>query len=193
MKTLSLLAAGVSFSLLAGSVAAGPDFHTPTPRGTDLTASSARYDILPSDDIIFAFDSATIDDAGDSQIDSIARYLRLRRDVTVVIEGHADYVGSVDYNADLATRRANAVRSELIQRGIPSDRMVLAIFGEKGADPEGSPLDRRAVIYGTKTPVSNLVPVLLDKQLAMQVTWTRGRSVFTEENTAPRPKFVARR
>jgi len=178
-----------SLMLVAGSAAAGPDFQTPTPKTTKYAASFGTRDILPSDDVTFAFDSANLTEGARGQLDAIARYLKMRGDVHLVVEGYTDDVGSVDYNNDLATRRAQAVREALLERGIASDRLVLAIFGAAMADPGGNPLDRRAIVYATTTPVRQVVTMELDKRHATNAMWTQRNALFTEE----RGKAVARR
>ena len=47
----------------------------------------------------------------------------------VVIEGHADAVGSADYNQTLSARRADAVSHELQIAGIVKTRITRRAFG----------------------------------------------------------------
>jgi OOP family OmpA-OmpF porin len=48
----------------------------------------------------------------------------------IVLEGHADDIGSTRYNLTLSRRRAEAVARELIARGIRRDRITVVAFGE---------------------------------------------------------------
>ena len=48
----------------------------------------------------------------------------------VVVQGHADTLGSADYNLDLSKRRAQGVVEVLNQLGIPTDRMTVGAVGE---------------------------------------------------------------
>lgn len=50
--------------------------------------------------------------------------------LSVVIEGHTDDVGSDDYNMILSQQRADAVRSFLIQSGCPEAQIIATGFGE---------------------------------------------------------------
>jgi len=52
-------------------------------------------------------------------------------DVRVEISGHTDSKGSDEYNQDLSLRRAQSVKSWLVQRGIAGDRMKTVGKGEK--------------------------------------------------------------
>lgn len=187
MKTLLLCSL-----VLAAPAAAGPDFHTPNHHGSDLTASSGTRDMLPSDDLIFAHNSATITESGQAQLATVARYLEVRRDLRLVIEGYADHVGDAAYNLDLSTRRAAATRSYLRALGVASDRMVIAVFGESMADPAGSSLDRRVIVYASPRSTRELATHLLDMQGALTASWTTKGTMHTEERSS-RYVRVARR
>ncbi len=178
--------------LFAAPAAAGPDFHTPSPRGSALTASSGTRDLLPSDDLIFTHNSATLSESGQAQLETVAGYLKVRRDHQLVIEGYADHLGDAAYNIDLSTRRAAATRSYLRALGVPSDRMVIAVFGESVADPAGSSLDRRVIVYASPRTSRDLATNLLDMQGALVASWTTGGTMHTEERSA-RYVRIARR
>src|SRR5262245_38150924 len=49
----------------------------------------------------------------------------------IVVVGHTDRVGSVPYNDALSLRRAERVRNDLVQLGIPRDRIIVAGRGER--------------------------------------------------------------
>jgi len=48
----------------------------------------------------------------------------------VTVEGHCDERGSEEYNLALGERRANAVRSYLVDLGVPGSRLRTVSFGE---------------------------------------------------------------
>ncbi len=50
-------------------------------------------------------------------------------DSKMVVEGHTDSQGAAGYNQDLSQRRAEAVRSHLVSRGIAADRITAQGFG----------------------------------------------------------------
>ena len=80
--------------------------------------------------VAFRFDSAELTDLGKGQVYLAAQRLKEKNDITVVIEGHTDAVGSEDYNRRLGQRRAQTVMSELAAQGIAPSRMSAAGAGE---------------------------------------------------------------
>lgn len=82
--------------------------------------------------LYFAYDSAEISPAQRQQLEQNALWMRQNPDVsTMVLEGHTDERGSVEYNLALGERRAQSVRQYLIQLGIDRDRMSILSYGEE--------------------------------------------------------------
>jgi len=81
-------------------------------------------------DIAFRFDSAQLTDLGKGKAYLVAQRLKEKTDIVVVIEGHADAIGSDDYNMKLGLRRADTIMKELGQLGIDAARMSVTSLGE---------------------------------------------------------------
>jgi peptidoglycan-associated lipoprotein len=65
-----------------------------------------------------------------------AEWLHKHPEIDVVIEGHTDERGSKEFNIAFGDRRAGAVKSYLIGKGIARERMNAVSFGkEKPVDP----------------------------------------------------------
>ena len=47
----------------------------------------------------------------------------------IEVQGHSDNVGNYNYNVDLSERRAQAVRTYLIQKGVPMERIAAHGYG----------------------------------------------------------------
>ena len=47
-----------------------------------------------------------------------------------VVKGHTDTRGSDEYNQKLSIKRANRIRTLLIQKGIPAEKMKIEGYGE---------------------------------------------------------------
>lgn len=80
-------------------------------------------------DVAFRFNSAELTDLGRGKIYLAALKLKEKSDIVIAVEGHADYIGTDEYNQRLGVRRAEKVKSELAQLGIEPARMSVASFG----------------------------------------------------------------
>ena len=182
MKTLGFMLA----SLLCGTalVHADPDFtSTRPPRPVDqgLTASRGTTEIEPETQVAFAFDSKILDGIAASQLRQVARWMKAHPNHNLVVEGHTDRVGTHEYNVDLAKRRAEEVRERLIQYGIPADRLVIAVYGDREARPVDDSGDRRAKLFASRRPTDELAASILSSTKADEVVWTsRGAQVHEQ-------------
>ncbi len=78
----------------------------------------------------FAFDSDVLSATEAAKIDTFLAYLVRNPDVHLLLEGFADIVGGPnDYNRNLSLRRAEAVESALLARGIVAARIDDIILG----------------------------------------------------------------
>lgn len=80
--------------------------------------------------VAFRFDSAELTDLGKGQVYLAAQRYKDQSDVTIVIEGHTDSVGTDEYNEKLGMRRADAIMKELTNFGIDAGKMSTASLGE---------------------------------------------------------------
>ena len=88
------------------------------------------------DTVLFAFDSAQVEDAQRAKVETVANYLKSNSSAVLILEGHCDERGSTEYNMSLGERRALAVRQYLMTMGIDNARMQTKSLGkEKPKDP----------------------------------------------------------
>jgi outer membrane protein OmpA-like peptidoglycan-associated protein len=80
--------------------------------------------------VAFRFDSAELTDLGRGQLYLAAQRLKEKSDVTIVVEGHTDNVGTDEYNQKLGMRRAQTIMKELGRLGIDTSKMSTASLGE---------------------------------------------------------------
>ena len=80
--------------------------------------------ITLSGSVLFASNKAELLPAARRRLDEVADALN-KNDSTaqIVVEGHTDSKGSDSYNLELSARRAEAVRSHLVSRGIDESRI----------------------------------------------------------------------
>ncbi len=102
--------------------------------------------------INFDLDEATIRPDSEPTLAEIAAFLGANPDLDVVIVGHTDNQGSMEYNLGLSARRAEAVRDALVGRfGLSADRMAHAGAGflapvAANTTEQGRALNRRVEI-----------------------------------------------
>ena len=91
--------------------------------------------LLVLNNINFAFDSSALDAPSRATLDEAAQLLR-QQNVRVRVVGHTDSMGSTSYNQSLSERRAAAVVSYLVSRGL--DNAMLSSSGEGESRPVAS-------------------------------------------------------
>jgi OOP family OmpA-OmpF porin len=82
-------------------------------------------------DVNFDFDKATIKPAGKSKLDDLASKVGTVNLEVVIAIGHADEIGSDEYNQKLSVRRAEAVKAYLVSKGIEANRIYTEGKGKK--------------------------------------------------------------
>jgi peptidoglycan-associated lipoprotein len=100
--------------------------------------------------VYFEFDDATLDYQARELLKQKAMWLRQMADVNVVIEGHCDERGTNAYNLALGDRRAESVKTFLVNLGISAARLTTISYGEEkpadmGQTEEAWAKNRRAV------------------------------------------------
>jgi outer membrane protein OmpA-like peptidoglycan-associated protein len=86
--------------------------------------------VLTLGEILFETGQATLTPGSMTTIDRLAQFMRDYPERSVRIEGHTDAAGDDAANQALSERRASAVESELMARGIDSARIATAGYGE---------------------------------------------------------------
>jgi outer membrane protein OmpA-like peptidoglycan-associated protein len=81
-------------------------------------------------DVTFDTNSTVVRPGLQSEINRVAGVLNQYPQTLVRVEGHTDSRGSDAYNMDLSIRRANAVRTLLVQRGVADSRIDAVGYGE---------------------------------------------------------------
>ncbi len=92
---------------------------------------TARGMVITLGDVLFSTNKAELASGGTRNVQKLADFLKQFMQRKVMIEGYTDSTGSNDYNQMLSVRRADAVRSALIDMGISSDRINTRGYGEE--------------------------------------------------------------
>jgi peptidoglycan-associated lipoprotein len=80
--------------------------------------------------IYFDFDKENVKASESTALFDQVNYLNSTPTATVVVEGHADERGSKEYNMALGDRRAQSVKSAMVDAGVAADRIETVSFGE---------------------------------------------------------------
>lgn len=90
-----------------------------------------RVERLVFSDINFEFDKSTLTNLGKGKTYLIAQKLKESQNIKVVIAGHADYIGTEQYNLNLARRRAETIRKEILRLGVSPEQIGdIVSYGE---------------------------------------------------------------
>ncbi len=92
----------------------------PSPRGMVLTLG----------DVLFDTGQATLKPGAYPTMEKVANVLKAEPDRRITIEGHTDSVGTDEFNQSLSQRRAAAVETALLERGVASNQITAMGKGE---------------------------------------------------------------
>tara|TARA_B100001142_G_C14323213_1_gene651277 strand:- start:102 stop:638 length:537 start_codon:yes stop_codon:yes gene_type:complete len=87
--------------------------------------------------IYFEYDSSQIRSEYRSAIEAHSAYLSENIDTTVTLEGHADELGSREYNLALGERRAKSIKQQMLLLGASSSQIRLVSYGEERPAVDG--------------------------------------------------------
>jgi peptidoglycan-associated lipoprotein len=84
-----------------------------------------------NENVQFAYDSYALDGAAQEVLKTKAAWLQENVDAKVLIEGHCDERGTVEYNLALGDRRAASCKNFLITLGVDGARLSTVSYGEE--------------------------------------------------------------
>jgi len=81
---------------------------------------------------LFEFNKAVLTKEARVKLDSevVAKLGDLREVKYIIVNGHADRLGSSEYNQKLSEKRADAVRAYLVSKGVGADKVETLGFGK---------------------------------------------------------------
>jgi OOP family OmpA-OmpF porin len=142
---------------VAAIVPPPPPPPTPVPRKVSFSADS-----------LFAFDRADITPAGKLALGKFSSELAGTEYQQITVTGHTDRIGSHAYNLALSSRRADAVKNELVTAaGIPASR--ISTRGINGAEPVTKPGE----CVGTRITPALIACLQPDRRVEVEVSGTR--------------------
>ncbi|MGO8756212.1 MAG: OmpA family protein [Gallionellaceae bacterium] len=126
-------------------VSAAPPIPSPSPvvapEPTPLAApEKPAVEASFSAETLFDFDKAVVKPAGRKILEEkIVTGVKSHPEVGfLMVTGHADRIGTEEYNQKLSERRANAVKDYLVKQGVDAERIKVEGKGESEPDPEAN-------------------------------------------------------
>ena len=105
------------------------DSETPTTEG-DIRGG----EFLPQANIktvTFDYDRYELSEQARQTLQANAALIKARKDWAVLVEGHCDDRGTVEYNLALGQKRAKAVRDYYVRLGVPENSVGTISYGEE--------------------------------------------------------------
>ena len=110
---------------------APPPAAAPVPAPTPAPPPA---EFMPNDalkNVYFDFDKSNIRPGDARTLDASLQYLKANPNLLVLVEGHCDERGTVEYNLALGERRARAAVDYLVSRGIDAGRFTVTSYGKE--------------------------------------------------------------
>ncbi|WP_269506705.1 outer membrane protein OmpA [Burkholderia sp. IMCC1007] len=103
-------------------------------------------------DALFDFDKATLKPAGKQKLDELASKIEGMNTEVVVATGYTDRIGSDKYNDRLSLRRAQAVKSYLVSKGVPANKIYTEGKGKRNPVTTGCNQKNRKQLIACLAP-----------------------------------------
>lgn len=82
------------------------------------------------DHVFFDTGKSTLKPESSKELNELAEYMLLKKNLKVEIAGHTDNVGNKDANQKLSEERANSVKSFLVKKGVAADHIIAKGYGD---------------------------------------------------------------
>ena len=132
--TPATAAAGCDGAIVAPKAAPAPataPAAAPAAAPKAAPAPAAATKVTYAADAFFDFDKSTLKAEGKAKLNDLVGKVKGINLEVIIAVGHTDSVGSDAYNQKLSVRRAEAVKSYLVSKGIEKNRVYTEGKGEK--------------------------------------------------------------
>lgn len=103
----------------------------PAPAAPATPPPPAAVKVTYAADTFFDFDKSVIKPEAKAKLDDLASKVKAINLEVIIAVGHADSIGTDEYNQKLSVRRAEAVKAYLMSKGIDKNRVYTEGKGEK--------------------------------------------------------------
>ena len=125
------------------------------PVGAPAAGSEQDFVVNVGDRVYFDLDSYQVRSEAFPRLDAQVAWLQRYPSVTVRIEGNADERGTREYNLALGARRAESIRTYLVERGVNAGRIDTISYGKERPIASGSTEDALARNRNAHTAIVN--------------------------------------
>jgi hypothetical protein len=122
-------------------------------RGSDNAPSAVASGALAAT-LTFEKNAHQLTPGHRAQLNKVEIDLKLDKSIVVLVTGFADRTGNANFNAWISEQRANAAYNYLIERNIPSDRIVVNYLGDIDSR-FANPADRKVEVSYIKPTAGN--------------------------------------
>jgi outer membrane protein OmpA-like peptidoglycan-associated protein len=131
----------VTYTLRTSNACGGSGVQTASLHIVGTIESGIKPELNPGNSVYFPFDLPTQrkpegglvssqEQTLEQLVSSLKQFLQLSPDAKIVLEGHADRRGGVEYNEALSQRRADRVREFLVSQGVNGANLETKAFGK---------------------------------------------------------------
>jgi OOP family OmpA-OmpF porin len=121
-----------------------PPVARPAPAPAPAPQPPAATKVTYAADAFFDFDKAVLKPEGRAKLDDLISKIKDINLEVIIAVGHTDAVGNDSYNQRLSVRRAEAVKSYLVSKGIEKNRVYTEGKGEKQPVADNKTAEGRA-------------------------------------------------
>ena len=115
----------------AAPAAAPAPAPAPAPEAPKAPPPPAAVKVTYAAEVFFDFDKSVIKPEGKAKLDDLSEKVKGVNLEVIIAVGHADSIGTDEYNQKLSVRRAEAVKAYLAGKGIDKNRLYTEGKGEK--------------------------------------------------------------
>jgi outer membrane protein OmpA-like peptidoglycan-associated protein len=121
-----------------------------SPQDVQIPSRDVGSAIAVNNVIYFDFDSAVLDWQARQVLDEAVTWLRNNPGRELILEGHTDRRGTVEYNRELSFKRARSAKEYMVSRGIAASRVHVEARGERFPIDPADAGNRRVFFYATR-------------------------------------------
>ncbi|HKL32942.1 MAG TPA: OmpA family protein [Tangfeifania sp.] len=116
----------------------------PTEAGVASNDGCPAWETIEVPNVYFDFDKSFIREEGKEKLDELINELDDAKEYEIEVGGHADAIGTNEYNMGLSERRAQSVVKYLLSKGVTNAYVSSNYYGEEQpAVPNTSPANRQ--------------------------------------------------